>query len=179
MQRQCNIVGLGHAGDLAGLRDAPGVGHVRLNDVDVALSEDAFEVPARVKSFTQGDRCAGERSELLERLVVFAEHGFLDEHRPILLEFLDQDFRHGLVHPAMEIHADANIAPYRFAHGCHICQHRIDLGVAVYELHLFAGIHLYCAEPARHSVPSGIGGIRRSITADPGVHANTLAHPAA
>src|SRR5690606_7119893 len=34
-------------------------------------------------------------------------------------------------------------------------------------------------EPARHGIPRRIGGIRRAITADPGIHANALAHPSA
>ena len=59
MQRQRHVVGLGHAGDLARLGDAASMRGVRLNDVDVALGEDAFEIPARIESLTQRDGRAG------------------------------------------------------------------------------------------------------------------------
>jgi hypothetical protein len=47
MQRQRHVVGFGHVGDLAGFGDAAGVGRIRLDDVDVAFAEHAFEIPAR------------------------------------------------------------------------------------------------------------------------------------
>ena len=81
------------------------------------------------------------------------------------------------MHAAVKIHTNADISAHRIPYGSHVRQHRIDLGVAVDELQLLAGVHLHCAEAPLHRSARGVGGIRRAITANPGVHPDTLAHP--
>ena len=82
------------------------------------------------------------------------------------------------MHTTVKIHAYTDVLAHRIPYGRHIRQHRIDLGVAVDELQLLAGIHLHRTETPRHRVSRRVGGIRRTIATNPGIHTDALAHPA-
>ena len=179
MQGDGDVVGLGHVGDLARLGDAASMGGIGLQDVDVAFLEDALEVPARVKPLAQGDGRVAHQGDLLERLVVLAEHRLLDEHQAELLQLLHQHLGHGLVHPAMEVHADAEVRTAGVADGGDVGDHLVDLVVGVDELHLFAGVHLDGGKALGLALQRLGRGLRRAIAADPGIDADAVAHLAA
>ena len=117
--------------------------------------------------------------QLLERLVVLAEDGFLHEHQLVRLQLAQQHLGHGLVHPAVEVHADAHVRPHGLAHRGHVGQAALDLVVAVDELQLLGAVHLDGGEAARHGRLRGGGGVGRAVATDPAVDADAVAHLAA
>ncbi len=125
------------------------------------------------------NRRTGQRCQLLEGLVVFAEHRLFDEHQFVGVEFLHQHLGHGLVNPPMEVHANTDIRPHRIAHGGDVGQGQIDLFEAVDELQLFGAIHLHRSETTANRLPGSPGGVSRTVTADPRVHADPVTHLAA
>ncbi len=179
MQCNGNIVGLGHRGDLAGLGDAAGVRGVGLDDVDTALRKHALEIPARVEALTQRDGCGADGGQLGDHLQVLAEHRLLDEHQVEIAQLAHQHLGHGLVHPAVEVHTNADVLAHRFADHRHIGDGLLHLGVAVDVLHLFGAVHLHGGKAARHRRLRLGRRVCRAITPYPGVDADAVTHLAA
>ena len=179
MQGQRYIVGFGHVGDFTGFSNAAGVGGIGLDDVDVAFTEYALEVPAREQPLAQGNRGAGQRRQLFEGLVVFAEHRLFDKHQFVRVQFLHQHFGHWLVHPAMEVHADSHVGAHGVTHCGHVGQRQVDLFKAVDKLQLFGAVHLYRSKAAADRFFGRPGRIGRTIAADPRIHPDLVPHLAA
>ncbi|MNV12343.1 hypothetical protein D3C71_1029410 [compost metagenome] len=176
MQRQRHVVGFGHVGDLAGFGDAAGVGCIRLDDVDVAFAEHTLEIPAREKALAQSNRRAGQRRQLLQRFVVFAEHRLFDEHQFVRIKLLHQHLGHRLVHPAMEVHADADIRADRVTHGGDVGQGQVDFFEGVEELQLFGAVHFHCGETTADRFFRCPRGVCRTVATDPRIHADLVPH---
>ncbi|MCY1368989.1 hypothetical protein D9M69_560030 [compost metagenome] len=79
----------------------------------------------------------------------------------------------------MEVDAQADVRADGVAHRLDVFQHALDLGVAVDEMQLLGAIHLHRGEAAFHRRPGRLRGVRRTVAADPGIGADTLAHRAA
>ncbi len=167
MQRQGDVIRLGHVGDLAGFGNTTRVGGIRLNDIDVPLAQYALEVPAREQPFTQSDRGVSQRRELFEGFVVLAQHGLFDEHELVRIEFLHQYLGHGLVYATMEVDADADIRADRIAHSGDVGQGQIDLVEGIEKLQFFGAVHLHCGKTTGDRLFGCTRGVCRAIAADP------------
>ena len=106
MRRERNIVRFGHVGDSSYLADAAAVRDVGLEHVDGGVVQEPLDVPARVKSFAEGDGDGGEAGELLDALVVFGEKGFFDEKGAVRFEGFGELFGHGFVQASVEVEAN-------------------------------------------------------------------------
>ncbi len=179
VQRHGDVVGFSHGGDLAGFGDTAGVRDIGLDDVDVALAQDSFEIPARKESLTQSDGGVGQGGKFLECLVVFAQDRLLDEHQLVLVQFLDQDLGHRLVDPTMKVDADADVGTDGVAHRRHIGQCCFHFFIRIDELQFFGSVHLDCRKPTRHRILGGGGNIGRTVATNPGVDADAVAQRAA
>ena len=79
MRRNCDVISLGHRGDLAHLEDAAGMAEIGLDDVDHALLEEGLELPAAVKPLAEGDRRGRVRRDLGKTVHVLGQQRLLDE----------------------------------------------------------------------------------------------------
>lgn len=98
---------------------------------------------------------------------MLAEHRLLDEHRPVRLEFLEQDLGHRAVDTAVEVDADAEVRSHGLTDRRHVGEHRVDLVEAVDELQLLAGVHLDGREAAAGPLPGRGRRLGGPVTADP------------
>ena len=118
-----------------------------------------------------------------ERFFVLAQYGLFDEHELVGLKLFDQYLRHGPVHPAMKVHADAYVGSHGLAHCSDVLQAALHLVEGVDILHLFGAIHLHRGEAARHRVPAPAGsGFAGAVAANPAIDpdaARARCHPAA
>ncbi len=110
---------------------------------------------------------------------MLAEHGLLDEHEPVGLQFLDEHLGHGPVDAAVEVHADAHVRAHGLAHGGHVLQAALHLVERVHELHFFRSVHLHRGEAPAHRVAGLARGLGRPVATDPAVDADAVAHAAA
>ena len=167
VQRERDVVRLGHRGNLLHLRDAAGVRRVGLDDVHIPVGEDLLEVPARAEPLTEGDGRRAMVRDLLQCLGVFGQHRLLDEHQAVRLKLLREHLGHGAVHTTVEIDTDAEMRAHGFADGAHACQHGVDLLAGVHELHLFRRVHLDGGEAARAAFLRHRRGISGAVATDP------------
>ena len=117
MGGQGDIIGLCHSGDLLHLGDASGVGQVGLDDIHPSRLEEPLEVVAGEQALAGGDGHVAGSGNLLKVLHVLTQDGLLQKHGVELLQLLGQNLGHGLVHPAMEVHRDAEVFAHRLPDG--------------------------------------------------------------
>ena len=165
--RHGNIVGLGHRGDLLDFGDAAGVRQVGLDDVNQAIGEDAFEVPAREEAFAEGNRDGRRIDDIADGLVVLGEHRLLNEEQTVRLKGPGKDFGHRAMDAPVEVHGEADLGADGFAHGggALSSHHNFGLGVEVHQL--FGGVHFEGGKTLGHGFFGGVGDVGRAIAANP------------
>ena len=95
------------------------------------------------------------------------------------IQFLGELLGHGPMHPAMEIHRDAEVRAHRFAQGRHPFDRRIQLGVAVEEREFFACQHLDSVEALGGDFLGALDDIGRPVAADPAIDLHLVAQRSA
>ncbi len=93
----------------------------------------------------------------------------------VRLERLGEHLGHGLVHAAMKVDSHLDVVAAYFANGGNAVDHRLHLVIGVNVMKLLCGIHLDRLESAVKTTLSLLGHIGRTISANPGVHANAIA----
>ena len=133
MRRHRHVVGLCHSGDLLALADSPSMGKVRLNDVHIPVLKQIFKIPAGEHPLPGGNGRGGIAGNFPQCFVILRQHRLLDEHQVEGVQLFCQNLRHGLVHPAVEIHRHIQVVTQGIPDGGHPLAD---------SLHLFKGIDI-------------------------------------
>ena len=106
VRRDGGVIRLGHAGDQPALGDAAGVTQVRLQNRRRLLLQDFAETPLGEDAFAGGNRQVRAARDVGHHLDFLAVHRFLDEHRLIRLQRLDEQPRGLRADGAVKVDAD-------------------------------------------------------------------------
>src|SRR5919202_363740 len=174
VRRDRDVVCFGHRRDLADFRDAAGMGEIRLDDVDIAVLQNLLEIPARKHSLAGRDRYRRMSGNLTQRLVVLRQDRLLDEEQVERFELLRHHLGHGLVQPAVEIHADTDAGADYLTRCGDAFDDSFYFGERIDIVHLFRGAHLQSRKSSRHLLLRMRSHIRRPVTTNPRVDPNLL-----
>ena len=174
MRRDGHIEGLGHGGDFSHFQNAAAVAHVRLQNVHAAPGEHALKAPAGEIALAGGDGDINRAGEFQKFVFIFREHGLFHEHQVVFFQLFHQKPGHGFMHPAMEIHGDAQLIPHGFPNGGHPVHGFVQLFVVVDPLQFVRAVHFHRVIALGKGLFRGGSGIPGMIAADPAIHLNAI-----
>ena len=115
MGRDGSVKRLGHAGDQTALGDAASMTEVRLQYRRGLLLQDFTKAPLGEDAFAGGDGQMGPAGDIRHDLDLLAVDRFLDEHRLMRLQRLDEQSGGLLAERAMEVDGQVALVADRFA----------------------------------------------------------------
>ena len=168
--RESHIVGLCHRRDFFHLRNAAGMGQVRLNNIHAARMQKAFEIPPGIQAFPCGNGDIARCRYLCKGFHIFTQNRLLQKHRVKFLQLFRQNLSHRLMHASVEIYGNPERPSAGLPDRRHPLQYGVNFVIGINHLQLFRCIHLNRGKAFLQLFPGRFAHIRRAVPANPGIH---------